>query len=178
MKGIRCYSMYGLMGGPFPYGLYYSAGLDLLSAKLKKLGPNIDIRPAVGWSKWKIITRDLADTNADTGIVLYGHSMGANQLFEVAAKSPRKIDLIAAFDPTFWYPIQRIGGNVRHVIWFRGTSFFSPFGHGRVRTKADFQGKFEKYNVRVRHERIDDQKDLHSIIIRAVQMLMTQETLK
>ena len=168
--------MYGLIGGPFPYGLYYSAGLDLLSAKLKKLGPNIDVRPAVDWSKWKRIAHDLPSVNADTGIVLYGHSMGANQLFEIAAKSPRVIDLIAAFDPTFWYPARKVGNNVRHVIWFRGTSLFSPFGHGQVKAKSNFQGKFEKYNVRERHEKIDDREDLHSIIIRAVEMLMTQET--
>lgn len=172
MAKVRCYAMYGLIGGPFPYGLYYSAGLDLLGKKLRKLGPDVEVLPTFGWSEWKKIVRDINRRPTNERIVIYGHSMGANQLSAITRRiSSRAVDLVAAFDPTIWYPIPKFGDNVRHLIWFKGKNIFSLAGHGQIRTTATFNGSFEKHDVCDRHEKIDDNTDLHGIVLRAVKGL-------
>jgi hypothetical protein len=37
-RGVRAFLIYGLIGGPFPYGLGYSLGLDVLRDKLRAMG--------------------------------------------------------------------------------------------------------------------------------------------
>lgn len=170
---VRCYAMYGLIGGPFPYGLYYSGGLDVLADKLRALGPGIEVLPTFGWSEWKKIVADVRAQPEQTRVVVYGHSMGANQAAAVAAAlGGRIVDLIAAFDPTIWYPADGLGANVRHAIWFHGTNVLSPFGHGSLKTAAGFNGKFEKFDIGDRHEIIDDNTGLHDITLDAVRALM------
>ena len=172
MALTKCYAMYGLIGGPFPYGFYYSAGLDALGKKLKKIGPGVQVLPTFGFSEWRKIAEDIKLQAKDTRIVIYGHSMGANLcLAAAAAVKERRIDLIAAFDPTFWYPRKQVGGNVQHLIWFRGTSLFSIAGHGNIKANSKFAGRFERHDVRQRHEKIDDNSDLHAIVISAVEKL-------
>jgi alpha-beta hydrolase superfamily lysophospholipase len=163
--------MYGLVGGPFPYGFYYSAGLDVLGRKLREIAPTIQVLPTFGFSEWKKIAADIERQSSDTRIVVYGHSMGANLCTFVAASVNKPVDLIAAFDPTVWYPRKRIGRNVRHVIWFRGCSLLSIAGHGDLKVKSNYMGKFDRYDIRRRHETIDDNQDLHRIVIQAVRKL-------
>ncbi|HWK88182.1 MAG TPA: hypothetical protein VNQ34_11840 [Xanthobacteraceae bacterium] len=173
MAKIRCYAMYGLIGGPFPYGLYYSRGLDVLAEKISKLDANIEMLPGFGFSQWRNIVTDIRKQPDDTRIVIFGHSMGANQAVAAAAKlGRRRVDLIAAFDPTIWYPVKDLGANVGHALWFRGTNIFSPFGHGRLKAGADFKGKLERFDVSDRHENIDDNEKLHAIVLGAIRALI------
>lgn len=161
--------MYGLIGGPFPYGLYYSAGLDVLADKLRSIGSHVEVLPTFGWSEWRNIVRDMKKQPADAKIILAGHSMGANQLTAITNALPaREVALIAAFDPTVWFPIQPIGSNVKQALWFRSTSFLSPAGHGRLKTGTDFSGRMERFDSTDRHENIDDNSDFHEIVVRAV----------
>lgn len=171
---IRCYAMYGLIGGPFPRGLYYSGGLDVLANELRRLGPAVEVLPTFGWSQWKEIVADVREQPAGTKIVICGHSMGANQAAAAAAAlKGRAVDLIAAFDPTIWYPTASLGANVRRALLFHGTSLLSPFGHGLLKSAADFAGKLERFDVGDRHEKIDDNEDLHAIVLGAVRALMS-----
>lgn len=173
MAKIRCYSMYGLIGGPFPYGLYYSRGLDVLAEKIRALDPNIEMLPSFGFGEWKSIVADIKKQPNDTRIVIFGHSMGANQAAAAAATlSDRRVDLIAAFDPTIWYPVENLGANVSRALWFRGTNIFSPFGHGRLKAGADFKGKLERFDIGARHEDIDDSEKLHAIVLGAIRELI------
>lgn len=170
---IRCYAMYGLIGGPFPYGLYYSGGLDVLAKKLGALGPNVETSPAFGWSQWKKIVAGVKKQPEETRIVIYGHSMGANQAAAAAAAlGNRAVDLIAAFDPTIWYSVCDLGPNVQRAIWFHGTNIFSPFGHGRLKAGAGFKDRLEKIDIGDRHENIDDNESLHAVVLDAVRALM------
>ncbi|SRR5579885_737166 len=172
MEEIRVYGMYGLLGGPFPYGFYYSAGLDVLGKKIRALGPHIEVLPTFGFSEWKKIVDDAKRKPQETRIVIYGHSMGAN-LAAAAAKAlaPRPVDLLVAFDPTVWYPVETLGANIRRAIWAHGTNVFSPFGHGRVSPGAGFRGEFKRIDVGDRHELIDDNEKLHAIVLEAVRAL-------
>lgn len=173
MAKIRCYAMYGLIGGPFPYGFYYSRGLDVLAEKIRKLGTDIEVLPSFGFSQWRAIVADIKKQPDDVRIFIFGHSMGANQAAAAAAKlGRRKVDLIAAFDPTIWYPVEDLGANVGRALWFRGTSIFSPFGHGRLKAGADFKGRLERFDVSDRHENIDDNEKLHGIVLDAVRTLL------
>lgn len=172
MALVRCYAMYGLIGGPFPWGIYYSAGLDALGKKLAGIGPRVQVLPTFGFSEWRKIVQDIKEQPSDTRIVIYGHSMGANHCTAVAAGvRGRRIDLIAAFDPTFWYPCKRVGANVHRVVWFRGKSLLSVAGHGRIKASSKFTGKLDRYDVQQRHEIIDDNPELHEIVISAVEKL-------
>jgi pimeloyl-ACP methyl ester carboxylesterase len=164
--------MYGLIGGPLPYGLNYSAGLDVLSECIRGLGPNFMALPTFGWSEWRKIVSDIREQSIDTRIVICGHSMGANQTAAVAAAvGGRAIDLIAAFDPTIWYPVRDLGANVKRAICFHSTNIFSPFGHGRLRAGENFRGKLETFDTDDRHENIDDNLQLHRVTIDAVREL-------
>lgn len=161
--------MYGLIGGPFPYGLYYSRGLDVLGEKLKNCELDIDVLPTFGWNEWKKIVRDINHLTSDVKVVIYGHSMGANLTTRIAhALKDRPISLIAAFDPTIWYPSYAVGANVSSLIWFHGISRLSIAGHGQIRLKEDFEGTYKKINVPQRHEIIDDNAALHEIVLNAV----------
>lgn len=176
MTKVRCYAMYGLIGGPFPYGFYYSAGLDVLADKLRAIGQQVEVLPTFGWSEWRKIGRTIKQLPPETLVVLYGHSMGANKLTDIsAALGNRRIDIIAAFDPTIWYPIRQVGSNVEHVIWFRGKNLFSIAGHGQLKLSSKFSGKFEKFDTRDRHEKIDDNKEFHKTVVRAVTSLLQKE---
>jgi hypothetical protein len=173
MAKIRCYAMYGLIGGPFPYGLYYSGGLDVLAGKIRALGSHVEMLPTFGFSEWKKIARDILQQPEETRIVILGHSMGANQTTAAAAAlGSRSVDLIAAFDPTVWYPSADLGANVRRAIWFHGTNFLSPVGHGRLKAGSGFAGKIEKIDVDNRHETIDDNVKLHAVVLDAVRSLI------
>ena len=173
MAQTRCYAMYGLIGGPFPYGLYYSRGLDVLAAKLRKLDSDVEVLPGFGFSRWRRIVADIRKQPDDTRIVIFGHSMGANLATAAAARlGTRKVALIAAFDPTVWYPVEDLGANVGRALWFRGTNGFSPFGHGRLKAGAGFTGRLERFDVRDRHENIDDSERLHAIVLDAVHALV------
>ncbi|MES1154986.1 MAG: hypothetical protein ABUL48_01020 [Pseudorhodoplanes sp.] len=172
MAKVRCYGMYGLLGGPFPWGLYYSSGLDTLAQKIRALGENFEVSPTFGFSEWKKIASDISRQSDDTRIVIYGHSMGANQTTAAAAAvGGRSIDLIVAFDPTVWYPTETLGANVKHAISFRGTNILSPVGHGTLRTGPGFAGKLERFDVPDRHEIIDDNEKLHAAVLEAVSAL-------
>jgi pimeloyl-ACP methyl ester carboxylesterase len=173
MAKIRCYAMYGLIGGPFPYGLYYSRGLDVLAEKLRNLDSNIEVPPSFGFTQWRAIVADVQKQPGETRIVIYGHSMGANQALAAAARlGKRGVDLIAAFDPTIWYPIEDLGANVVRAVWFRGTNILSPFGHGRLKAGMDFRGKLERFDLSDRHENIDDNERSHGIVLDAVRALL------
>jgi alpha-beta hydrolase superfamily lysophospholipase len=173
MTKVCCYAMYGLIGGPFPYGLYYSAGLDVLANKLRAIGPKVEVFPTRDWSQWRKIVREIKQLPSGSRVVIYGHSMGANKLTDVSSSLGSKtVDLIAAFDPTIWYPIRRVGPNVEHVIWFQGKNFFSIAGHGKLKPSSKFSGKFEKFETRGRHEKIDDNEEFHKTVVCAVTSLL------
>ncbi len=170
---IRFYVMYGLIGGPLPYGLNYSAGLDVLAEGIRALGQNVSVLPAFGWSEWKKIVSDIRKQLESTRIVICGHSMGANQTAAVAAAlGDSAVDLVAAFDPTIWYPVRDLGANVKRAICFHSTNVFSPFGHGKLKPGADFHGRLETFDTNDRHENVDDNLRLHAITIDAVRELI------
>src|SRR5581483_11014898 len=151
---------------------YYSGGLDVLAKKIRALGPQIEMLPTFGFSEWRKIAKDIRRQPPETRIVIYGHSMGANQTTAAAAAGERCVDLIAAFDPTVWYPTDDLGANVRRAICFRGTNIFSPVGHGTLKAGPGFSGKLEKFDVGDRHELIDDNEKLHAVVLDAVRGLM------
>jgi pimeloyl-ACP methyl ester carboxylesterase len=171
MAKVRCYGMYGLIGGPFPYGLYYSGGMDTLAKKIRALGANFEVPPTFGFGQWRTIADDIRRQPDETSVVIYGHSMGANLVTAAASRAKRRVDLVAAFDPTVWYPITDIGANVQRAISFHGTSFLSLVGHGELKAGEGFKGKLEKYKVDDRHEVIDDDEKLHEIVLDAVRAL-------
>lgn len=172
MAKVRCYGMYGLIGGPFPYGLYYSGGMDTLAKKIRALGANFEVPPTFGFGQWRAIARDIRAQPDETRIAIYGHSMGANLAPAAAARAKRRVDLVVAFDPTVWYPVAEIGANVARAISFHGTSFVSLVGHGELKAGAGFKGRIEKFKTADRHEVIDDNEKLHAIVLDAVRALV------
>lgn len=61
---------------------------------------------------------------------------------------------------------------MEHVIWFRGKNLFSIAGHGRLKLDSKFIGRFETFDARDRHEKIDDNKEFHEKVVFAVASLI------
>jgi predicted alpha/beta-hydrolase family hydrolase len=81
----------------------------VLAAKLRKLSREIEVPPSFGFSQWRKIVADIKKQPDETRIFISGHSMGANQASAAAAMlGTRKVDLIAAFEPTIWYQFEKI----------------------------------------------------------------------
>lgn len=91
---IRCFGMKGLLGFSFPWGLDYSAGMDVLNAKLAKI-PGVTCDRVYGWSEWRTIVQEILRRPANEGIVIYGHSMGANSAPSIANAVGRSIAVLA-----------------------------------------------------------------------------------
>lgn len=50
MAVTKCYAMNGFIEGHFLYGFCYSAGLDALGKRLKKISARVQVLPTFGFS--------------------------------------------------------------------------------------------------------------------------------
>ena len=86
MSRIRVYSWYGYIGAPFPHGLGYSRGLDVLGDKLAAL-PGVTVAPT--HANWLSQSKVAADARAHPSArkVCIGHSMGVYAITRLAARA-------------------------------------------------------------------------------------------
>jgi pimeloyl-ACP methyl ester carboxylesterase len=177
MRPIRVYSWYGYIGAPFPRGVGYSRGLDVLGEKLASL-PGVTVVPTQ--ANWLSQSKVAADARAHPAAlkVCIGHSMGVYAITRLAARA-RDItwDLMIAFEPPPAYTslgafrCPPLGGNVRRAICFRSTNWLNPIGHGRLHAAPDFPGKIETIEMHVLHHRIAADESAHEICLDAVRAL-------
>lgn len=181
MPRARVWSWYGSIGAPFPRGVGYSRGLDVLGEKLAAL-PGVSVNPAhANWLSQSAVA-DEARRHPAALKVCIGHSMGVYAITRLAARA-RDIawDLMIAFEPAPGYTslgafaCPPLHANVRRAICFRSTNWLNPIGHGRLAAAPDFAGDLTEIPMPVLHHRIAADETAHDVCIGAVRALLEPE---
>ena len=177
MTPIRVYSWYGNIGAPFPRGVGYSRGLDVLGGKLAAIPGAIVLPARANWMSQRDVMHD-AGAHPGARKVCIGHSMGVYAITRLAARTPGVTwDLLIAFEPAPGYNslgafrCPPLGPNVRRAICFRSTNWLNPIGHGRLHPGPDFAGELTTIPLTTLHHRIAADSHAHAICIEAVQAL-------
>ena len=174
---IRVYSWYGYIGAPFPRGVGYSRGIDVLGDKLGALA-GVTVLPA--HANWLSQSKVAADARAHPSArkVCIGHSMGVYAITRMAARARDIVwDLMIAFEPAPGYnslgafACPPLHANVRRAICFRSPNWLNPIGHGRLHAAPDFTGELITIPLTALHHKIADDPSAHAICIEAVRAL-------
>ena len=170
-RDVRAFLIYGLIGGPFPYGLGYSLGLDVLRDKLRALG--IDATSHVeGVLIPHTNVRNLAAQAADAAkagkkLLLLGHSMGADAAVKIACRLGEEklaVDLLIGFDPTK-FACPALPPNVKRALCFHQKQFGDFLGRGKFYPAQDFRGECVNELVAYRHKKMEDAPELHERVV-------------
>jgi pimeloyl-ACP methyl ester carboxylesterase len=177
--GVRAFLIYGLIGGPFPYGLGYSLGLDVLRDKLVAAGIKASthvegvVLPHTNVGHIAALATRAA--RAGNRIVLLGHSMGADAAVKIAMRLGEEklaVDLLVGLDPTkFFCP--PIPANVVRAICFYQKEFGDYLGRGRFSPAHDFTGECVNERVPYGHKVMDDAPELHARVLAEAGKLRT-----
>lgn len=170
MTPLVAFGMKGLLGYPPPWGFDYSAGMDVLAAKLRAAGA--EDGGMYGWTEWRSVVAKIQAVPLGKLIMIYGHSMGANQAAACAAAMKCSVALIAGYDPTVWYACPALGPNVKRAICFHGTNWANIVGHQLYRVADPKATKLEEYDTSTIHQNIDDEARLHGITVQAAREIM------
>jgi pimeloyl-ACP methyl ester carboxylesterase len=169
--GVRAFLIYGLIGGPFPYGFGYSLGLDVLRDKLIAAGIKASshvegvVFPHTNVPRLSALAIKAA--RAGNRILLLGHSMGADAAVKIAIRLGREklaVDLLIGLDPTK-FACPRVPANVARAICFYQKEFGDYLGRGRFSPALDFAGECENERVPFGHKVMDDAPELHDRIL-------------
>lgn len=175
---VRAFLIYGLIGGPFPYGLGYSLGLDLLRDRLRAAGVEATTHVEgvlIPHSNVRALSRQAEEAaRAGRRLLLLGHSMGADAAAKIACRLARKkltVDLLIGFDPTK-FACPEIPANVRRVLCFYQKEFGDFLGRGRFHPCAEFAGECLNERVPFRHKKMDDAVELHERVLAEARALL------
>jgi pimeloyl-ACP methyl ester carboxylesterase len=175
--GVRAFLIYGLIGGPFPYGFGYSLGLDVLRDKLIAAGVEASshvegvVLPHTNVPH--IATLAIEAARAGSKILLLGHSMGADAAVKIAERlrdEKLSVDLLFGLDPTK-FACPRVPANVARAICFYQKEFGDYLGRGRFRPARDFAGECLNERVPYGHKVMDDAAELHERVLAEVRKL-------
>jgi pimeloyl-ACP methyl ester carboxylesterase len=169
--GVRAFLIYGLIGGPFPYGFGYSLGLDVLRDKLIAAGVDATTHVEgvfVPHTNVRALSRQaIAAAKAGSRILLLGHSMGADAAVKIAIRLGREklaVDLLIGLDPTK-FACPRVPANVARAICFYQKEFGDYLGRGRFSPTPDFVGECVNERVPFGHKVMDDAPELHDRVL-------------
>jgi pimeloyl-ACP methyl ester carboxylesterase len=175
---VRALLIYGLIGGPFPYGLGYSLGLDVLRDKLRALGieatthvegvviPHTNVR--------SLATQAEDAVRAGKKLLLLGHSMGADAAVKIAcrlAERNRAVDLLIGFDPTK-FACPSVPNNVKRALCFYQKEIGDYLGRGQFTPVQNFSGACVNERVAFRHKKMDDAVELHDRVLAEARTLL------
>jgi pimeloyl-ACP methyl ester carboxylesterase len=168
---IRAFLVYGLIGGPFPYGWGYSLGLDVLREKLRAAGIDATTHVEgvlVPHTNVRHLTAQAAEAaRRGSKLLLLGHSMGADAAVKIAVRLARAkipVDLLIGFDPTT-FACPRVPANVRRALCFYQKEFGDFLGRGRFKPAPGFSGECVNERVPYRHKKMDDAPALHERVL-------------
>jgi pimeloyl-ACP methyl ester carboxylesterase len=177
-RKVRAFLIYGLVGGPFPYGLGYSLGLDALRDKLRAAGVEATTHVEgvfVPHTNVPNLARQAADAaRHGRRIVLLGHSMGADAAVKIAcrlADTGLVVDLLIGFDPTK-FTCPDVPANVRRAICLYQQEFGDYLGRGRFTPAKGFSGECVNERVPYGHKVMDDAPELHARVLAEVEKLL------
>jgi hypothetical protein len=156
----RVYGMRGLFGG----AAAYSWGVDEAVKKIvKATGGSGIVSP--WWRSSQVAAQAIADyRKSKRPIILVGHSLGANEVSDVAATLARAGVPVAAalyYDPT--PTVRCVPRNVKVAVSWRRTAPFN-LGGGYIRSCG--KSKVTNINVQTSHTALDDHPQVHAGSIR------------
>jgi hypothetical protein len=160
------YLMRGLFG-------VFSLGMDDLSEKLRRDGYRSEV---YGWDSWEQVTEVILQNyrQGQHEIVVIGHSLGANAVFQVAERLQRR-DIPVLMGVTFDATDPRsVPLNVGTFInfWAR-----DGFGHP-VKAPADFTGELDDFDLSdqpgIDHTSIDALDRFHVFVIQKLDELVAR----
>jgi hypothetical protein len=146
----------------------FSLGMDALSDKLNAMGIQAEV---FNHDSWPAVASKIIDDHKagkQGAVVLIGHSLGADVLFNLTERLDREnipVRLVVPFDPTSSYEVTK---NVDHLL-----NFYQLNGFGR-RVSAPKGYKGELVNMDLSsdqsfgHGSIDKSEKLHGLVIEKI----------
>ena len=177
---VRAFLIYGLIGGPLPYGLGYSLGFDVLREKLRAIGveatTHVEGVLVPHTNVANLARQAAAAARAGSKLALLGHSMGADAAAKIACRLTDEnlsVDLLIGFDPTR-FACPRVPHNVRRAICFYQEEFGDFLGRGRFSPATAFSGECINERVPFRHKVMDDAPELHERVLAEARKLQAR----
>jgi len=168
---VRAFLIYGLIGGPFPYGFGYSLGLNVLRDKLRAAG--IDATTHVEGvllphtNVGRLARQAVDAASKGRKLMLLGHSMGADAAVKIACRlagEAIRVELLIGFDPTK-FACPQVPDNVKRALCFYQKEFGDYLGRGRFTPAREFSGECLNERVPYRHKKMDDAPTLHERVL-------------
>jgi hypothetical protein len=168
---VRAFLIYGLVGGPFPYGLGYSLGLDVLRDRLRALGVHASTHVEgvfVPHTNVPNLAAQAAQAaRGGSRLLLLGHSMGADAAVKIAGRlavEDLSVALLIGFDPTrFSCPL--VPANVKRALCFYQKEPGDFLGRGSFAPAPEFSGECVNERVPFGHKVMDDAPELHARVL-------------
>jgi hypothetical protein len=178
---VRAFLIYGLVGGPFPYGLGYSLGLDVLRDKLRAIGieatTHVEGVLVPHTNVHNLARQAAASARSGNSLLLLGHSMGADAAVKIAGRLAEKglsVDLLIGLDPTR-FTCPSVPPNVRRALCFYQQERGDFLGRGRFSPAKEFSGECVNERVPHGHKVMDDASTLHERVLAEATKLRRQE---
>jgi len=171
IRRVRAFLIYGLVGGPFPYGVGYSLGLNVLRDKLNAAGVEATSHVEgvlIPLANVRSLSAQAASAAAEgQKLLLLGHSLGADAAVRIArrlADEECAVDLLIGFDPTR-FTCPGVPPNVRRALCFYQSELGDYLGRGRFAPEKEFSGECINERVPYRHKKMDDAPELHERVV-------------
>jgi pimeloyl-ACP methyl ester carboxylesterase len=172
----RAFLIYGLIGGPFPYGWGYSLGLDQLCDRLRAIGIHATTHVEgvlIPYTNVPFLTAKAREAaRAGNRILLIGHSMGADAAAKIACRLEAEntpVELLIGLDPTkFGCP--DVPSNVKRALCFFQKE--ELLGRGNFHGSNNFRGQLTNERVLVGHKEMDDSLEVRERIVAEARKLL------
>lgn len=172
----RAFLIYGLVGGPFPYGWGYSLGLDVLRDRLRAIGINASTHVEgvlIPYTNVPFLAKKAKEAaRLGNRIMLIGHSMGADAAAKIAWRLEAEkipVELLVGLDPTrFGCP--DVPSNVKRALCFFQKG--ELLGRGNFSASAEFKGQLANERVSAGHKEMDDSDDIRERILAEARKLL------
>ena len=146
----------------------FSRGMDTLTHRLNQQGYSARVYSTNDWPSAARRIADQYSRGHKFVIVLIGHSLGGNAIFDIANALDKQnipIELIVSFDATNPQPVPK---NVLHVV-----NFFQQNGFGKkVAPGPDFKGELTNVDLTAEtglsHTTIDKSPRLHAMVMQKI----------
>jgi hypothetical protein len=156
----------------------FSRGMDTLTHRLNQEGYSARVYST---NQWPTAAQRIADQYSrghKVIVVLVGHSLGGNAIFDAAYDLSQRnvpIELLVSFDATNPRPVPK---NVLHVV-----NFFQQNGFGKqVTAGPDFKGELSNVDLTAEtglsHTTIDKSPRLHAMVMRKIAVVVEQDLAK
>ena len=156
----------------------FSRGMDTLTHRLNQEGYSARVYSTNQWPSAAQRIADQYSRGHKVIVVLVGHSLGGNAIFDAAYQLDQRnvpIELLVSFDATNPRPVPK---NVLHVV-----NFFQQNGFGKqVTAGPDFKGQLSNVDLTAEtglsHTTIDKSPRLHAMVMRKIADVVEQDLAK